>query len=514
MFAAVLRCLGVLACLLAALPALAQNKIALVIGNAAYSSLPVLANPANDAILITDNLKTVGFTVTSLTDQSQAQMKSAIAAFSAQVEQAGSDTIAVFYYAGHGVQIDGTNYLVPVDASVKSASDVVLGSVSASDLLKTLELARAKVNVLVLDACRDNPFKGTTRGFARGLARVEAPAGSLVAYATAPGQVAQDGQTTNSPYATALAKYIATPGLALEEVFRKVRIDVSEDTQGAQVPWEETSLTQEIILSGAKAGPAVDDAPPVQNGNSEVDATRAYLVAVGQNSIEAYDKFLQQFPNAKETTQAMRNLELLNDEANWIKATTQNTVGAYRIYLNLHPDGGYVVEAKARLAALQSASAPPPPAASAETMIEAAGFDLFGTDSETLRNVTFESCSAACKASSTCAAVTYRADLQRCYMKSGVSLLVRNDTTAIAIKSTLQDKVRTVEFQMRPQTDLPGFDFADEKQDNAQACLLRCEAQSDCKAFAYVTSNRTCWLKNGFGQAVAAPPVVSGFRIQ
>jgi Caspase domain/PAN domain len=508
-------CVLLLVGVLTTLPALAQSKRALIIGNAAYAALPKLANPANDAKLIADNLTQVGFTVTAVTDQSQAQMKAAIALFSEEVSKAGEDTIALFYYAGHGVQIDGVNYLIPVDANVNTAGDVVLGAVSASDLLKTIELARAKVNVLVLDACRDNPFKGSTRGFTRGLARVEAPAGSIVAYATAPGQVAQDGDTANSPYAEALSKHIATPGLSLEDVFRKVRIDVSAKTNNAQVPWEETSLREEVVLAGIAAVtdpdvPKPDDTPAK---NTSLDATRAYVVAVADNSIKAYADFLKQHPDAKEAPQAMRNMEMLNDEANWRKAAEQNTRGSYRIYLNLHPEGAYLAEAKAKLAALDSSATPPPPPPPPKPlMIEADGFDVFGTDLEALRDVTFTDCSAICAANSSCAAVSYRSDLKRCYVKSAVSLLVQNAKSAISVKPDVQANLRASNFQIVPQADYPGFDIGDVKLESTQDCLQACESRSDCQAFAYVTRNKTCWLKSGYGEAVAAPPVVSGIR--
>jgi uncharacterized caspase-like protein len=366
--------LSVLLCVFASWPALAETRLALVIGNSAYASMGALSNPANDARLIAQSLKNAGFDVTSLTDQTQAQMKSAVSDFANRVDTAGPETMAMFYYAGHGVQIDGTNYLVPVDAAANTAGDIVLGGLAVSDLLKTLELARAKVNVIVLDACRNNPFPAGSRGLARGLARVDAPNGSLIAYATAPGQIALDGDTANSPYAEALAKNLNLAGLALEAVFRNVRIDVSEKTKGTQVPWEETSLTQEVVLvAGEKPKPDSPATAP-EPSNTARDAARAYVLAVGQNSIEAYDQFLRQFPAAKETQQAMRNLEMLNDEANWRRADQQNTPGAYRIYMNLHPEGGYVAEAANRLAGMQGKAAPTPlvekaPALPSNTMI-------------------------------------------------------------------------------------------------------------------------------------------------
>jgi hypothetical protein len=508
--------------------AVAQNKIALVIGNSNYSSLPVLANPANDAKLLGDNLTKLGFTVTAATDQSQSQMKSAIANFTQSVSVAGADTIALVYYAGHGVQIEGTNYLVPVDANVNTAGDVVLGAVSASDLLKALELANAKVNVLVLDACRNNPFKSNTRGFSRGLARVDAPQGSIVAYSTAPGQVAADGEGNNSPYAEALIRNLTTPGLALESVFRQVRIEVSERTTGAQVPWEETSLTQEVVLSPAivkvveQAQPTPPQSPSVNL--PEFDSARAYLVAVGTNTIDDYLNFLKLFPTAKETPQAMRNIEMLADEKNWREATKQNTLGAYKIYMNLHPQGSYVTEAQNQIVSLTPAPTPPatPPKRvfiqpqiipqAPETMIESQGFDLFGTDLKPVRNVTFRQCRDLCAGDQSCVAVTYRSDLERCFPKSKVKIMVHNSKSDAAVKQSARARLRLSDFDFFPQYDVHGLDYADTKTNDAQSCLAVCEKDSNCKSFAFATKNKTCYLKSTALGVTDAPAVVSGIR--
>jgi hypothetical protein len=499
--------------------ALADSKLALVIGNANYANMPKLLNPANDAKLIASNLESVGFTVVLATDQTQSQMKSAIARFADDTAKAGNGTIAIVYYAGHGVQIDGTNYLVPVDASANSATDIVIGAVSASDLLRTLELARAKVNVVVLDACRDNPFKGTTRGLSRGLARVDAPAGSIVAYSTAPGQVAQDGSTANSPYAEALAKHIATPGLVLEEIFRKVRIDVSLLTDGAQVPWEETSLTQEVVFAEKTSATTVVQTTPVLQPTSDpaVEANRAFMLAVAANTIESYDEFMRKFPAAKDVPQAMHNLTMLSDEKHWREATAQDTLGAYKIYVNLHADGSYAAEAGNKIEALSSKIAPqvtPPP--TLLHMVESKGFDVFGSDINTVKGIEFSACSAACDSNPNCAAVSYRSDLRRCYLKSTATLIVLNSKVSVALKSDLQDNVRVSDFEMLPQNDIPGSDLFPNsaKASSAQNCLEMCENTSGCNAFSYVTSNKACWLKSGVGSIIANPPVVSGRRVR
>lgn len=517
-------CLMVLFACGAVVPVQAQNKLALVIGNSKYTQLPALLNPANDAKLLSENLQQLGFTVTSLTDQTQAQMKSSIAQFTQAVTAAGPDTVALLYYAGHGVQIDGTNYLIPVDANVQSAGDVVLGAVSASDLLKTFELAQAKVNVLVLDACRDNPFKSNTRGVSRGLAQVKAPTGSILAYATAPGQVAADGSGNNSPYAEALAKNLAIPGLALESVFRQVRIEVSDKTTGAQVPWEETSLTQEVVLKpAASAQPQQPEAQPVATASPDIEAARAYMVAVGSNKIEDYLSFLQKYPVAKEAPQALRIIEMLADEKNWREATQQNTLGAYKIYMNLHPQGTYVTEAQNQIAGLTSVVAAPPakkkvvfePAAPTETidpMFDAQGYDVFGVDLKPVRDVSFQQCREACSETSSCVAVTYRQDLRRCYPKSKAKTMVRNAKSDAAIKSRVKGQIRVSKFDFFPQYDVSGQDYADQKVSDAQACLEVCENDQTCRAFAYATKNKTCYLKSTANGVLEAPAVVSGIR--
>jgi uncharacterized caspase-like protein len=505
--------------LVSTLPSHAQNKLALVLGNSRYVNLPVLLNPANDAKLLSKNLQKLGFTVTSLTDQSQSQMKSAIAQFTQNVTVAGSDTIALMYYAGHGVQIDGTNYLLPIDANVNTAGDVVLGAVSASDLLKTLELASARVNVLVLDACRDNPFKSTTRGVSRGLARVEAPAGSIVAYATAPGQVAADGDGNNSPYAEALARNLSTPGMALESVFRQVRIEVSEKTAGNQVPWEETSLTQEVMLAG-KTESAI---PVVTTTTPDTQSARAYQLAVGTNTVEAYDAFLNKFPNGKEAALALRNIEMLNDEANWNKAAAANTVGAYRIYLALHAEGAYVKEAQQRLSAITNKAAPelvepektvsvelPPP--QVKELVPQLGFDVFGDDLEPLRDMTFEGCQSTCAATDACVAVSFRADLNRCYPKSTAVLAVRNAKVSYAIKYNVLANLRVSRFEFLPQADVSGNEYGEAKAANPQECLEICEKDKNCAAFSYATSNKVCYFKSSIADVIASPKIVSGVR--
>ncbi len=245
---------------LVALPAAAwaETRIALVIGNSGYASKP-LPNPARDADLIARTLRSVEFQVTLILDANQDAMKRAILEFGRQLR--ASDSVGLFYYAGHGVQVDGENFLIPVGADIKDLEEVALNGVNVTELMKTMERAASRLNIAVLDACRDNPFPAPTRTLARGLAPVTAPSGTLIAYATAPGQVAFDGDDGHSPYSAALAEAIPTAGAPLEEVFRRTRRKVLEVTQSKQTPWEHSSLTGEFFFKPKGAEPETSARP-------------------------------------------------------------------------------------------------------------------------------------------------------------------------------------------------------------------------------------------------------------
>ena len=247
----------------------AQHRVALVIGNSAYARAP-LANPVNDARLIAAKLKAQGFEVFDAYDASQRDMKRAVQTFAATLRQRGKDVAAFIFYAGHGVQVKGENYLIPVDAKIESEADVDIDAVSLSSIMSMLENTETRLAVVVLDACRNNPF-GYARGGSRGLARVDAPSGSLVAFSTSPGKAALDGPAGgNSYYTAALAQAMAEPGLKIEDAFKRVRIAVREQTKGEQTPWESTSLTGDFYPAGkselplAKVSAALPPEPPAE----------------------------------------------------------------------------------------------------------------------------------------------------------------------------------------------------------------------------------------------------------
>ena len=218
-----------------------EKRLALVIGNADYLRGGSLFNPVNDAIAMAEVLKSVGFDVMIFKNTSQKEMKKAIDEFGVRLRDYD---IALFYYAGHGIQSDGRNYLIPVEAQLKSLNDVEYDCVRAGRVLSKMEYAATDVNMIILDACRDNPFERSwsRSGSGKGLAFMGAPSGSLIAYATSPGNTAADGTGKNGLYTSALLKYIQVKGLQIEDVFKSVRNEVENLSGGMQTPWETTSL--------------------------------------------------------------------------------------------------------------------------------------------------------------------------------------------------------------------------------------------------------------------------------
>ncbi|MEZ5924245.1 MAG: caspase family protein [Hyphomicrobiaceae bacterium] len=244
----------------------AETRIALVIGNGAYQNAGVLRNPPNDARRMAEALGKVGFEVMAYENLDQSGMKRAVRDFADKLEAAGRDTVGLVFYAGHGIQVGGINYFIPVNAEIDKESDVAIESVSADDVMAALANARNRLNIVILDACRNNPFARSFRSASRGLARLDAPVGSMVAFSTAPGQVAADGEGDNSPYTAALVDVLEQPSVKIEDVFKRVRERVYESSGGQQVPWESSSILGDFYFSGSapasEAIPGVSVTPP------------------------------------------------------------------------------------------------------------------------------------------------------------------------------------------------------------------------------------------------------------
>lgn len=275
-------------------------RVALVIGNATYKSSP-LKNPVNDARAISRALGELGFEVMLKENLSQQALMAAMREFGGRLKQTGG--VGLFYYAGHGMQVKGANYLIPVDADIGSEDEVRYLSVDANQVLDKMEEAGNRLNIVILDACRDNPFSRSFRSKQSGLAQMDAPSGMLVAFATAPGAVAYDGEGVNGVYTKHLLRNLTIPGLPIELVLKRVREGVSTETGQKQIPWESSSLLGDFYFKGAPQAGA----------------------PVGQADAAA--------------------LEL----AFWDSVKNSNVAGEYQAYLTQYPSGKFVVLARSRM---------------------------------------------------------------------------------------------------------------------------------------------------------------------
>jgi hypothetical protein len=226
--------------------AIGAPRVALVLGNANYAKAAQLDNPANDARGMAQALKAAGFVVDLQVDARRAQMTQAIEAFVARVER--DKAVGLFYYAGHGMQFSWRNYLLPVDASISRMEDVTQTAVDVNSLIEGIARAGNPMNMIILDACRDNPFGRDFHVPQKGLSQLDAPPGTLLAYATAPGNVAADGSTGNGLYTGELLREIPTPDEKIEDLFKRVRLAVRRKSRGRQIPWESTSLEEDFYF--------------------------------------------------------------------------------------------------------------------------------------------------------------------------------------------------------------------------------------------------------------------------
>lgn len=246
---------------LAAAAGAPEKRSALVVGNSNYAQ-GALKNPLNDARAVARELAASGFEVLLLEDGTQAGMRRAIRRFGDRIEQGG---VGLFYYAGHGIQMKGRNFLVPVNADIDREYEVEYNSVDVSMVLAMMDAAKNPLNIVILDACRNNPFARSLRVAAAGLAPLDAPAGTFIAFATAPGAIANDGIGDNGVYTKHLLAHLGKPGMPIEQLFKQVRISVMDETRGEQTPWESSSLRGDFafrpgVPAGAEAAQLAADA--------------------------------------------------------------------------------------------------------------------------------------------------------------------------------------------------------------------------------------------------------------
>jgi len=325
--------LSVLGILVSADSAKADRRVAFVVGNGAYKNVAQLPNPPVDAKAMAAVLRNVGFEVVEGTNLTRDKMTERLLEFGKKAQ--GAD-VAVFFYAGHGIAIGGTNYLLPIDADIKSEMDVKLGAAINIDLTLDQTMSDAKVKLVFLDACRDNPFAAKIKSNAStrsvsvqtGLAEMKSGEGTLIAFATGPGQTALDGQEgTNSPFTRALIAHITTPGVEIQQAMTEVRAQVNEETNKGQLPWGHTNLIGSVYLNPAAApapGAAASSSAPAAvastAGGSEVEV-EFWRSVRESNKPEELNAYLTNYPNGQFKSLALARIASLE---NGPSTTTRN----------------------------------------------------------------------------------------------------------------------------------------------------------------------------------------------
>jgi hypothetical protein len=311
------------ALLVSANVAKADKRVAFVVGNGAYKNVAPLPNPAIDAKSMAKMLRNVGFDVVEGSNLTRDKMTEKLLDFGKKAE--GAD-VALFFYAGHGIAVNGTNYLLPVDADLKSEMDVKLGAAINVDLTLEQTMNDAKVKLVFLDACRDNPFAAKIRSakatrsvsVASGLAEMKSGEGTLIAFATGPGQTALDGEAgTNSPFTRALMSNIAAPGVEIQQAMTRVRAQVNEETGKNQLPWGHTNLIGTVYLNpvaGAAGSPVeAQNTPAVPAGPVSEIELEFWRSVKDTNKPEELNAYLTNYPNGTFKSIALARIASLQD---------------------------------------------------------------------------------------------------------------------------------------------------------------------------------------------------------
>jgi Caspase domain len=320
-----------------------EQRVALVIGNSNYRNVVQLPNPANDARAVSQLLNTAGFEVIQATDLGHDEMIDVLRNFSAKIAEKGPNTVALVWYGGHGVQVAGDNYLIPVDAKVNSEADLPTNGIRLVDVMATLQAVPSRMRIVMVDACRDNPFAGLSEK-TRGLAIVDAPNGSIVGYSTAPGTQALDGQGNDSPYTNAVLKLARQPNVPVEQFFKNVRLEVNQETSGQQTPWESSSLTSNFYFFGDTVQAARQQ--PVREVYSSASMQGrqprdAYRYALANDSVQGYQDFIAFYPTDPycEYVRALLAAKLM--AIAWHEAIVANSPFGYQAFYKQYPVSPY-----------------------------------------------------------------------------------------------------------------------------------------------------------------------------
>jgi uncharacterized caspase-like protein len=364
-------------------PALAAKRVALVIGNSAYENAPVLGNPRNDAEGISAVLANLDFEVVTGLDLAHLEFARVVGQFRKKLKGA---EVGLFFYAGHGLQVNGKNYLVPIDAKLEYEDSLEFEAVTLKAILRLME-RETSTNIVFLDSCRNNPLaRNLARGMGtravavgQGMARVETGIGTMIAFATQPGNVALDGNNDNSPFSKALMSHMATPGLDIANLMRRVRLDVLNETEKKQVPWNHSSLTGSFFFKPGAAGEPAPLGAPASNSTWAIEV--AYWNSVKNSPTPAaFDAYLKKYPKGTFAALAKIRIDTLNNPAKtesslrelspvpppvtgtldkdfeltfWKTIQNSNSISAYENYLKKYPEGSFTSLANLKIEELK-----------------------------------------------------------------------------------------------------------------------------------------------------------------
>lgn len=521
---------------LATEPAAAEKRIALVVGIDSYVNLPAhqqLKKAVNDSKSISAALAGQGFEVLMVHNTRRIEFIRTWQRFLNRIEP--GDVVALFF-AGHGVEIKGQNYLLPSDMpKVQGGEEEVLkaASMSTDSMLEQLQNRAARLNLIILDACRDNPFASTAGrsiGSSRGLGRVQPASGTFIMYSAGIGQSAldrlsDDDRNANSVYTRELLPLLQQPGLSLLQIATRVRRRVRTSALQVnhnQVPAYYDEVIRDFYLAGKEPDPGSKEVDP---GGKEVvvktkDPSRnsttnpgndklACQQAILNDTLGGYEKFLRSNPDSSCRTKIQNLYEAKVEKIHWDKALAANTVAGYQRFLIAFESGIYAGQAKDRMRTLKLSSKNAKvdtgtgtevtrsnSSVAGDTLQNLAGYDVFGGDFRTVRNVSQNRCSSICEADKRCRAFTYNTKHRLCFMKETVGTLMPNFEAMSAVRRSDLRRVRPSNIRVFDNKDVTASDYRMLRDTGFLDCYKSCEADGRCRSFAHVGRSATCWLKS------------------
>jgi len=492
----------------AILPANAEKRIALVVGNSAYRNVPSLTNPANDAKLIADTLQSLGFELVG----GSAQLDLDKLGFEAIVKRFGTmmlgADVGLFYYAGHGVQVRGENYLVPVSANPEREADVDFEMLNTSLVMRQMDAASTRLNLILLDACRNNPFGGRAlRGGSRGLAQMDAPKGTLISFATQPGNVASDGAEGNSPYTKALAQTMRRPGLGIFDVFNAVGVEVEEQTGGSQKPWVSYSpISGSFYFSGQPAAQPVPLATAPAPTPQPNESQQVWATIQDTTSTAVIERFIEQFPTSSYGDIARARLdELEKSQVSAVSAPASVSSSEQRSEpgnLNGLNSTGYQ-KSLAKVTRYSNMDAP-------------------GNDGEWVRGIeSIAQCESLCLADTVCAGFTYNVKYRTCVPKTAIGALSPSKDPAITgvverrtggVRNEAEGGSDGTKVTRYRNVDAPGNDAKwVHGIARVEECENLCLTDPSCAGYTYNVNKTTCIPKTAIGSLTPTrEPAITG----